>query len=430
MRQQLVSSGSHGFVVGLSGGVDSAVVLRLAQLAAPRATLGPHDPSCSRPAGPIPAGKQLQWRRRMVLKILGQRRKPDVFHAYAALHLVTMNAPMLAAARPLSNPLLDATALVRSAQAVIATEAQAIEALHGRIDANFLRACQLMFECSGRVVVSGMGKSGHIARKIAATLASTGTPAFFVHPGEASHGDLGMITQKDVVLALSNSGETDELLTILPLIKRQGIPLIAMSGNNGSSLARLADVHLDTSVPAEACPLGLAPTSSTTAALVMGDALAIALLEARGFTDEDFARSHPAGSLGRQLLLKISDVMHRDGQIPSVGPDVTLTEALVEMTRKGLGMTAIVDPADQRLLGVFTDGDLRRAVDDDDIDLRTTPVMRLMTPQPKTITADKLAVEAAQLMEAHKIHALLVVDADNRVVGALNIHDLLRARVV
>jgi arabinose-5-phosphate isomerase len=365
----------------------------------------------------------------MVLKILGQRRKTDVFHACATIHLATMNAQMLAASRPMSNPLLDATALIRSAQAVIATEAQAIEALHGRIDANFLRACQLMFECNGRVVVSGMGKSGHIARKIAATLASTGTPAFFVHPGEASHGDLGMITQKDVVLALSNSGETDELLTILPLIKRQGIPLIAMSGNNGSSLARLADVHLDTSVPAEACPLGLAPTSSTTAALVMGDALAIALLEARGFTDEDFARSHPAGSLGRQLLLKISDVMHKDGQIPAVGPNVTLTEALVEMTRKGLGMTAIIDP-DQRLLGVFTDGDLRRAVDDDDIDLRTTPVTRLMTAQPKTITADKLAVEAAQVMEAYKIHALLVVDADNRVVGALNIHDLLRARVV
>jgi arabinose-5-phosphate isomerase len=239
-----------------------------------------------------------------------------------------------------------------------------------------------------------------------------------------------MITQKDVLLALSNSGETDELLTILPLIKRQGIPLIVMTGNPRSSLARQADQHLDISVPAEACPLGLAPTSSTTAALVMGDALAIALLEARGFTDEDFARSHPAGSLGRQLLLKISDVMHSNGQIPAVGPDVTLTEALVEMTRKGLGMTAIVDPADQRLLGVFTDGDLRRAVDDDDIDLRTTPVMRLMTAQPKTITADKLAVEAAQLMEAHKIHALLVVDADNRVVGALNIHDLLRARVV
>jgi len=367
----------------------------------------------------------------MVLKIPQQRRiRPLPHFAERFQALTTMNAHILAAAKPMSNPLLDATALIKSAQTVITIEAQAITALHERIDANFLRACQLMFECPGRVVVSGMGKSGHIARKIAATLASTGTPSFFVHPAEASHGDLGMITQKDVVLALSNSGETDELLAILPLIKRQGIPLIAMSGNKGSSLARLADVHLDTSVPAEACPLDLAPTSSTTAALVMGDALAIALMEARGFTDEDFARSHPAGSLGRQLLLKISDIMHTGEQVPSVGPGVSLTEALVEMTRKGLGMTAIVEPEEQRLLGVFTDGDLRRAVDDDDIDLRTTPVTRLMTAHPKTITADKLAVEAAQVMEAYKIHALLVVDDDNRVVGALNIHDLLRARVV
>src|SRR5689334_7791163 len=334
---------------------------------------------CRRPGRPERnLGLTVTMGRRMVLKILRHRNQEfsDLALSYPLPGecTVPMNAQMQATSLPLSNTLLDGAKLVRSARAVIATEARAIEVLHDRIDGRFLRACQLMYECAGRVVVSGMGKSGHIARKIAATLASTGTPAFFVHPGEASHGDLGMITQKDVVLALSNSGETDELLTILPLIKRQGIPLIAMSGNNGSSLARLADVHLDTSVPAEACPLGLAPTSSTTAALVMGDALAIALLEARGFTDEDFARSHPAGSLGRQLLLKISDVMHRDGQIPAVGPDVTLTEALVEMTRKGLGMTAIVDPADQRLLGVFTDGDLRRAVDDDDIDLRTTPV--------------------------------------------------------
>ena len=365
----------------------------------------------------------------MVPKILGQRRTQDVFHAFVPVSRSTMNAQTLAAVRSLSNPLLDAGALVRSAQAVIAIEARAIEALHDRVDANFLRACQLMFECPGRVIVSGMGKSGHVARKIAATLASTGTPAFFVHPAEASHGDLGMITQKDVVLALSNSGETDELLMILPLIKRQGISLIAMTGNPESSLARLADVHLDASVPAEACPLDLAPTSSTTAALVMGDALAIALMEARGFTDEDFARSHPAGSLGRQLLLKISDVMHTGEQVPAVGAAASMSEALFEMTRKGLGMTAILD-ADGRLAGVFTDGDLRRAVDDGDVDLRTTPVTRLMTAQPKTIGADKLAVEAAQLMEAHKIHALLVVDADHRVVGALNIHDLLRARVV
>jgi arabinose-5-phosphate isomerase len=335
----------------------------------------------------------------------------------------------LAEATPVTSPPLDAAALRRSALAVVDTEARAIEVLKSRIDENFLNACRLMFACTGRVVVSGMGKSGHIARKIAATLASTGTPAFFVHPGEASHGDLGMITRKDVVLALSNSGETDELLTILPAIKRLGNPLIVMTGNPESSLATMGDVHLDVSVPEEACPLGLAPTASTTAALVMGDALAIALLEARGFTDEDFARSHPAGLLGRRLLLHIADVMHTGETIPRVGADASLSDALVEMTRKGLGMTAIVD-AGQRLLGVFTDGDLRRAVDNNNVDLRTTPVTSLMTPDPKTIAGDKLAIEAARLMEAHKINALLVVDADGRVVGALNIHDLLRARVV
>jgi len=339
----------------------------------------------------------------------------------ARLQAITTTVP--------SHPMLDVAALTRSALAVIDTEARAIEILKARVDASFLRACQVMFDCPGRVVVSGMGKSGHIARKIAATLASTGTPAFFVHPGEASHGDLGMITQKDVVLALSNSGETDELLTILPVIKRQGVPLIVMTGNANSSLATMGDVHLDVSVPAEACPLGLAPTASTTAALVMGDALAIALLEARGFTDEDFARSHPAGKLGRQLLLHISDVMHTGDQVPSIGAEASLSTALMEMTRKGLGMTAIVD-AHQRLIGVFTDGDLRRAVDNKNIDLRTTPVTTLMTAQPKTITGDKLAIEAARLMEAHKIHALLVVDLEHRVIGALNIHDLLRARVV
>ena len=330
---------------------------------------------------------------------------------------------------PLTNPMLDADTLRRSALNVIATEARAIEVLKARIDDNFLRACQLMFECSGRVIVSGMGKSGHIARKIAATLASTGTPAFFVHPGEASHGDLGMVTRKDVVLALSNSGETDELLTILPVIKRQGNPLIVMTGNRASSLATMADVHLDVSVPEEACPLGLAPTASTTATLVMGDALAIALLEARGFTDEDFARSHPAGMLGRRLLLHIADIMHVGDKIPLTPAQATLSDALVEMTRKGLGMTAIVD-ANRRLLGIFTDGDLRRAVDNNRIDLRTTPVTSLMTVDPKTIAPDKLAIEAARLMEAHKIHALLVVDEREQVVGALNIHDLLRARVV
>jgi arabinose-5-phosphate isomerase len=367
---------------------------------------------------------------RMVLKILGRRNPERDEPAIYPWHPSLMNAQLKAAATtPQTNPMLDPTALKRSASVVIDTEARAIEVLKNRIDDSFLHACQLMFECPGRVVVSGMGKSGHIARKIAATLASTGTPAFFVHPGEASHGDLGMITQKDVVLALSNSGETDELLTILPAIKRQGIPLIVMSGNPDSSLAAMGDVHLDVSVPAEACPLGLAPTASTTAALVMGDALAIALLEARGFTDEDFARSHPAGTLGRRLLLHISDIMHTGDQIPRISADATLSEALMEMTRKGLGMTAIVD-AEQRLLGVFTDGDLRRAVDNKNVDLRVTPVTALMTVKPKTIAGDKLAIEAAALMEAHTIHALLVIDAECHVVGALNIHDLLRARVV
>jgi arabinose-5-phosphate isomerase len=278
------------------------------------------------------------------------------------------------------------------------------------------------------VVVSGMGKSGHIARKTAATLASTGTPSFFVHPGEASHGDIGMITPDDVVLLLSNSGETEEVLTILPFLKRQGNALIAMTGNPKSTLARDADAHLDASVSTEACPLGLAPTASTTAALVLGDALAIALLEARGFTADDFARSHPAGALGRRLL-KISDVMHTGDAIPWVRSDATLTEALMEMSRKGLGMTAIVDEAGI-LQGVFTDGDLRRSLDDHAVDMRATPVSDAMSRRPKVIGPDKLAAEAAQLMEEHKIHALLVVDAGRHVVGALNIHDLLRARVV
>lgn len=327
------------------------------------------------------------------------------------------------------SPPLDADALVRSARAVIAIEATAIRALEPRVDAAFVAACGIILACSGRVVVSGMGKSGHIARKIAATLASTGTPAFFVHPGEASHGDLGMITARDVVLALSNSGETEELLTILPLIKRQGNALIAMTGRPESSLARQADMHLDVSVSTEACPLGLAPTASTTAALVMGDALAIALLEARGFTAEDFALSHPAGSLGRRLLLRIEDVMHRGAGVPVVGAEASLMEALLEMGRKGLGMTAIVD-AQQRLLGVFTDGDLRRALDDPGVDPRRARVRDLMTRQPKTIGPGRLAAEAAQMMETHKIQALLVTDADGRVAGALNIHDLLRARVV
>jgi len=330
---------------------------------------------------------------------------------------------------PHTSTELDADTVVRTAKTVIATEAAAVQALESRVGPEFADACRLILGCKGRVVVSGMGKSGHIARKIAATLASTGTPAFFVHPGEASHGDLGMIQPQDVVLALSYSGETDELLFILPVIKRQGIPLIAITGKPGSSLASQADVHLDGSISSEACPLGLAPTTSTTVALVLGDALAIALLEARGFTSDDFARSHPAGALGRRLLLRISDVMHSGDDVPRVPPDASLTAALVEMTRKHLGMTAVVDEND-RLLGVFTDGDLRRALDDEDVDLRGATVASLMTRGPKTIGRDKLAAEAAQLMEKYQIHALLVVDDEQRVVGALNIHDLLRARVV
>ena len=319
--------------------------------------------------------------------------------------------------------------LFRSAREVIDTEARAIEALADRIDGRFADACRLMLACRGRVVVTGMGKSGHVGRKIAATLASTGTPSFFVHPGEASHGDLGMVTGDDIVLALSNSGETDEILTILPVIRRLGARLVALTGNPSSTLARAADVHLDVGVPAEACPLGLAPTASTTAALVMGDAIAIALLEARGFTAEDFARSHPAGALGRRLLLSISDLMHAGDQVPKVSTSASLSDALVEMTRKGLGMTGIVDDHG-RLAGVFTDGDLRRTLDDATIDFRSTPVTRVMTTRAKTIGPHQLAVEAAQLMESHKIHALLVVDAEGRLVGALNIHDLLRAKVV
>lgn len=316
-----------------------------------------------------------------------------------------------------------------SGRRVIAVEVQGLDAVAGRLDGAFTAACRAILACRGRVVCSGMGKSGHVARKIAATLASTGTPAFYVHPGEAAHGDLGMITDADIVLALSYSGESDELLMVLPVLKRQGNLLIAMTGRPGSSLAREADVHLDASVPAEACPLALAPTASTTAALALGDALAVALLEARGFTAEDFARSHPAGALGRRLLLHISDVMHAGDDVPRVRDTATLSETLVEMSRKRLGMSAIVD-ADGRLLGLYTDGDLRRTLDDPNIDVRKTMIADVMTKTPKVIDSGALAVEAAQLMEQHKINALLVVDADRRVVGALNIHDLLRARVV
>jgi arabinose-5-phosphate isomerase len=333
------------------------------------------------------------------------------------------------ASSPHGSPAQPAFDFAAAGRRVIEVEAQGLAAIGARIDGAFTAACRAMLACRGRVVCTGMGKSGHVARKIAATLASTGTPSFYMHPGEAGHGDLGMVTDADVVLALSYSGESDELLMLLPVLKRQGNTLVAMTGRPASSLAREADVHLDVSVPAEACPLDLAPTSSTTAALAMGDALAVALLEARGFTAEDFARSHPAGALGRRLLLHIRDVMHAGDQVPRVREDASLSEALVEMSRKRLGMTAVVDGGG-RLLGLYTDGDLRRTLDDAAVDVRSTSIAAVMTRTPKTIGPDALAVEAAQLMEAHKINALLVVDEARRVVGALNIHDLLRARVV
>lgn len=323
---------------------------------------------------------------------------------------------------------MDDKRYITKGREVIAIEAAAIAALVDRLDSGFEQACEICLACRGRVVVVGMGKSGHIGSKIAATLASTGTPAFFVHPGEASHGDLGMITGDDAVLAISNSGETAEILTIVPLIKRLGVPLISMTGNGSSSLAKNADVNLDVSVDKEACPLNLAPTASTTATLAMGDALAVALLEARGFTVEDFARSHPGGSLGRRLLLHVADLMHTGDAIPRVGPDVLLSEALVEMSRKGLGMTAIVDSND-RMLGIFTDGDLRRTLDRK-LDLHSTPVGEAMTRGGRTVDAADLAAEALKLMDDHKINALLVVDNDSRVIGALNMHDLLRAGIV
>jgi len=312
--------------------------------------------------------------------------------------------------------------------AVIRNEAAAIEALAPRINGDFARACDYMLHCEGRIVVTGMGKSGHIGSKIAATLASTGTPAFFVHPGEASHGDLGMITTKDVVLALSNSGETAELLTILPVIKRQGVPLIALTGNPASNLAQQADVHIDVSVEQEACPLNLAPTSSTTATLAMGDALAIALLESRGFTEEDFARSHPGGSLGRRLLLMVSDVMVTGDRIPQVPEQALLSQALVEMSQKGLGMTAVVD-SDGTLKGIFTDGDLRRTLDRE-IDLRSCLVAEVMTPGSTTASADMLAAEVLRIMQEKKINSMMVVDDQQKPVGALNMHSLLLAGIV
>ncbi len=326
------------------------------------------------------------------------------------------------------NHIPETSHLLTLARQVLHIEAGAVNALADRLDENFATAVALILASRGRVVVSGMGKSGHVARKIAATLASTGTPAYFVHPAEASHGDLGMIAHDDVVLALSNSGESAELTAILPLIKRRGAKLIAMTGNTASTLAQEADVHLYAGVDKEACPLNLAPTASTTAALALGDALAVALLDARGFSADDFARTHPGGSLGRRLLVHVRDVMHTGDALPSVSADAPLKEALLEMTHKGLGMTAVVDAAG-RVAGVFTDGDLRRALERP-LDIHTTGISHLMTQNPKTIAADRLAVEAVDSMQTHHINGLLVVDDSHKLVGALNMHDLLKAGVV
>lgn len=313
-------------------------------------------------------------------------------------------------------------------KAVIKIEQQALSAMLEKIDHLFAKACELMFACKGRIVVIGMGKSGHIGNKIAATLASTGTPAFFVHPGEASHGDLGMITNKDVVVALSNSGETSEVTSLLPVIKRLAVPLISLTGKPESTLAKFADVNLDTGVEKEACPMNLAPTASTTTALVMGDALAVALLEAKGFSENDFALSHPGGSLGRKLLLRVEDIMHKNQDVPKVSQTTMVSEALLEMTNKRLGMTCIVNSKDI-LIGIFTDGDLRRTLASK-VDLNETEIQDVMTKNSKTIEQDKLAAEALQVMEENAINGLVITDDNNRPIGALNMYDLLKAGVV
>ena len=303
-----------------------------------------------------------------------------------------------------------------------------MQALSTRLDENFLHALDLILRCEGRVIVSGMGKSGHIARKIAATMSSTGTPAYFVHPGEASHGDLGMITSADVIIALSYSGESEELMTIVPVIKRQGAKLISMTGNPLSSLAKVADVHLNAAVDKEACPMGLAPTASTTAALALGDALAVALLDAKGFGAEDFARSHPGGSLGRRLLTHVRDIMRSGERVPMVREDAMLSDAILEISKKGVGMTGIVD-LEQRVLGIYTDGDLRRTLAKK-LDFNSTSVRSVMSANPRSIHPDALAVEAVQMMEQYNISQMLVVDEQNKLVGALNMHDLLHAKVI
>ena len=325
--------------------------------------------------------------------------------------------------------MVDPARALALARQVLATEADAIRALSTRIGGAFVAAVQLILDCRGRVVVCGIGKSGHVGRKLAATLASTGTPAFFVHPAEASHGDLGMITPDDVVVMLSNSGETDELVTLMPHLKREGAKLIALTGNEESSLAQAADVHLDAAVDTEACPLGLAPTASTTAALALGDALALALLDARGFSAEDFARAHPGGALGRRLLTRVSDVMRTGAAVPVSPVTATLAEAIVEMSRKGMGMTAIVD-GDGAIAGIFTDGDLRRCIDRVR-DVAAVDVTAVMTKNPRTVSPDQLAVDCVETMElAPKVSQLLVVDPRQRLVGALHLHDLFRARIV
>ena len=336
---------------------------------------------------------------------------------------------MQTAARAADNRTIDAKRALALAREVLDTEARAISALGARLAQPFVAAVELVLHCRGRVVVSGIGKSGHVARKLAATLASTGTPAFFVHSAEAGHGDLGMITPDDVVVMLSNSGETDELMLLLPHLKRQGAKIIALTGNEQSSLAQGADVHLDAAVDAEACPLGLAPTASTTAALALGDALALALLDARGFSTEDFARSHPGGALGRKLLTRVADVMRTGRDLPTVRAHATLADAIVEMSGKGMGMTAVVDD-ELRVAGIFTDGDLRRCLDRVR-DISAAPIVSVMTRTPRTIEAARLAIDCVDLMEMPpKVSQLLVVDAANRLVGALHLHDLFRARVV
>jgi arabinose-5-phosphate isomerase len=330
--------------------------------------------------------------------------------------------------KPVTPPQQELAQMIELGRAVIETEAAAVSALIPRLDSGFAQACHYLLHCRGRIVVIGMGKSGHIGNKLAATLASTGSPAFFVHPGEASHGDLGMITPEDVVLALSYSGETGELLVILPLLKRLGVPLISLTGKPQSTLARKSEVHIDVSVDKEACPLGLAPTSSTTAALVMGDALAVALLQARGFTAKDFALSHPGGSLGRRLLLHVRDIMHTGDSLPSVGLGASLHEALEVMSVKGLGMTAIIDQ-EERVAGIYTDGDLRRTLNQP-VDIHQVRVADVMTRKCKSVYPGLLAAEALQMMEENKINGLLVVDEEQRLIGAFNMHDLLRAGVM